>query len=1593
MRYCIFGVCCKWLWRLRWRSYHGPTSRFFYQSSTSCSSVDISIGSRDGNVYVLSQRGGLKWRFEQNKIWKGTVFGIDAKNAEGKVRVLAGSRDNKVYALDKNGVLIWSYDTDHVVRQILVQDINNDGKLEVIVGSEDCYIYVLQCETGALLWKYRTNGWVRTVFAADINDDGEIEILAGSGDKYLYALDKYGQLLWKYCTQSKIHTILAIDLDNDGTVEILFGSNAKDICAITADHQIKWQFHLVNRIHSIIATDLNHDGRIEVVAGCEDGRLYFLNDHGQFLWQHLLDASILSIYITDLNHDSNLELIVGFEDNIISVLRIELLQPELHHKIAAGYYASESPSLTLLDGSVVEASQKKHDMEQKNLEEIFQGRSEIGNMPEELLKAITLSQQKVELLWQREKGYIRTICIHDVDKDGLQEIILGTDEGLVCVLNELGQTLWSYSFTDRVWVVKAGDVDFDGDVEIAVGVADSHVYLLSSTSAVIKWQAQMKDWIESISIVESELQNGTEMMMGSNDKKIYISSDHQKPATEPISSMQSFSVPHSIRALCVYDIDNDGTSEVVAGADDNNIYAYTKNGSLLWIYRTQDRIRAIQIADIDGDGKPETVVGSEDRNVYVLNDKGCLRWYYSTAHRVLDLDIIDIDQDGRCEILVGAADGYMYVLDADGDLRWRYKVSDRIRGVRAADFDRDGNVEIAIGSEDKIIYFLRIANQQECSMQIEHYWNILQTTYSLEDLLRGLALHQNPYLRAFVLLRHAEQVQMIDKDGSLLQALATDTSEYVRTTFAHTIALLYTTQPDQTRHFLDQLATDEALDVRLAFVDSLSEIARVDEHVGIEYFNRLTKDPNKWIRRNVVRKLYLLVDSFPLPAFRLLLTIAQDERDWVRQEVARALAHYFTRHTSSLITGLRTLISSNIDISILHWIANYFSTANISGLFITMADLLSPDLDSANVQSRLKGIVQVLITMKALPHGEEAWLIYNEMLLLHSTSRVEEIAQYRCQFNDIYTDESMRFKDTIQIFKELDKIATSLSVYLRREGFGDRLASLLEAIGNLEELHKDAEQRYFWPKGQKPRFPDYLVLELLLKKWRSIVTAEVSQLQGKADIIPELRTTTAHNEEHVAIWLDIHNRGRSPADNVKVTLQTSLDIDIIGSDTCEFETVPTQGKRTAEFIIKPQNVLPHLAFKILYDDVESRSKYMLFGTRLEIQEKKEPFRQIPNPYTAGTPIQTQEMFYGREDDLRFLKENLTFSSSTVIVLYGQRRSGKSSLLHQLVNTAALDPHIPVYIDMQRESLGITTSAFLYHVAYYIYRALKRKNIIVRFPIRQEFSEDPTFAFDLFLDQINSTFDEAKLVLLIDEFEILEQKVTEGALAPEIFEYLRSQMQHRRNLNFLLSGIHTIEHLSANYWSVFFNIARHRQLSKLNEEAAVKLISEPTGDSLVYDPLAIEKIRSLTADQPYLIQLICRSLVEYSNYEHKNYVTINDVNKVLREVMETGQVHFTWVWHLSTPDERIALSIIAQEGREEGALVSFTDIERIFQQLHLVYNYNQVAQALQSLIDRDILEGRLVEKKFRIPVGLIRALLRNEKPLKDVLLQENLLDQH
>jgi outer membrane protein assembly factor BamB/AAA+ ATPase superfamily predicted ATPase len=1558
--------------------------------------IEVLLGSRNHRFYLLTKLGNLKREVYLESEWVGTICGIDTTQAVDDTRIIVGTRDNTVYAFNEVLQPIWEYAAGLVIRQIEVGDIDGDGKMEVVVCSEDRCIHVLECESGALLWKYKTNAWIRSIAVADVDGDGAIEVLGGSGDNYLHVLDEQGKLKWRYHAGAKIYSLFTADVDGDGVQEILVSTDAKDLYMLALEQQEgklvhirKWRRELSNRVLTLYAVDVNKDGRLEILAGSEDKHLYIFDDRGQMLWKHYLGARIFSIYVKDVDRDGLLEVFVGADDNSVHALRIELNGGE-RERILNYYALLGKPAFSKLNLSPTEITllQVLVDGQQnvtggytlRDLEEARRG----GDSRRILEVLLELEEQKVQLQWSRDVGYVRTLDLSETFDARQMEMVVGTTQGIVYALRADGSEHWHYQLGERIRAIQVGDIDHDGEEEVVVGLAGGRVCVLNKAGDTVKWSSQLEDWITSIWIAPITASDRAELITGSEEKRITVYGETFLPVLEPIIA------PQGIYTIMASDINGDGETEIIAGAVDDNVYAYRSDGTLIWKYKTRDRVRALVVEDIDKDGHKEIVVGSEDRTIHVLNDAGTLEWRYYTPHRVLDLSVADVNGDGNVEVFLGCGDGTVYVLNAQGEDLWRYTVNDRIRIVRAGDIDHDGTYEIVVGSEDRL-YLLKLFDLGELGEQIEGCWRTLEQKDGTEALLEGFLQHRNPVFRVFVCGILKARPDLLKTRPAMLGKLVNDPSPLVRCAVAHAIPIFYKQYRDAVRRFFDTLASDREQDVRLAFVRSLPALVMINRELGFAYLDRFTKNVNLWVRHAVVRELYGLAKDFPEQVFRLLMITSQDDRTWVRQESARSLAHYFDLHTDKLIEGSRSLIAKRSYLDVHELISHQATNAMIRNVFRVMVDLFS-ELNEANLQEKLSEAVKAFADLEGVQYGREVWQFYNELYHLSLMRNIEEIARYRYTLDEQPSLLWVHFEDTLQVLRQLTTVSNALNAYLRREGLGDRLASLYEANKTIDVIYAEVKDKVSEVvQDDTQQLFDIAIFRLVLKRWRSIVTAELSRLVGRAELRLEVQARSLAYEETVSFWLTICNDGNSPADTVTVRLIRGKDFEIGGSDTVHVELVPSRDSVQVEFTIRPLTPKPHLTFEVTYDDADAKGKTHKIGHRLDLHVMEHEYQIINNPYSVGMPIRDGGMFYGRQEDLAILKTDLTNPEVNVtIVLYGQRRSGKTSLLNQLVNTDVLAPHIPVYIDMQNESLSITISKFLRNIAHYIQKALKKRGITIQQPGLKEFEDDPTFVFNCFLDEVEGYLQERKLILCIDEFEILEQKVKEKDLPQEVFEYLRSLMQHRENMNFLFSGTHTIKQLTANYWSVFFNIARHYKLTKLGEEAATQLIVRPVEGKLEYDPFAIKKIRQLTADQPYLIQLICRSVVDYCNAVQKGYVTINDVNTVLDTVMETGEVHFQWIWEQTDQQERLVLAILAQEGGDDRHLLSLGDIEEVYVSHGLPYDHKKVLQALLGLREKDIIESSSNNTRFRVLLGLSQRWLREAKSLRRVMLEENVL---
>jgi tetratricopeptide (TPR) repeat protein len=366
-------------------------------------------------------------------------------------------------------------------------------------------------------------------------------------------------------------------------------------------------------------------------------------------------------------------------------------------------------------------------------------------------------------------------------------------------------------------------------------------------------------------------------------------------------------------------------------------------------------------------------------------------------------------------------------------------------------------------------------------------------------------------------------------------------------------------------------------------------------------------------------------------------------------------------------------------------------------------------------------------------------------------------------------------------------------------------------------------------------------------------------------------------------------------------------------------------------------------------------------------------QRTQNPYVAGPPVRGK-VFFGREDVFRFVNETLELPGQNSVVLFGQRRIGKTSILHALLHHLEGDL-CTVYFDLMGKA-GDSLSDVLYDLARRIARSLEMAP-----PDRSAFTSEYDRAFrEAFLPQVYQELGQRRLVLLFDEFDVLGEESPDGDAAErKLFPYLQSLLADETKLAFVFAVGRRIEELPSNLQAVF-KTALFKRVSFLREDVATALIRQPVEGIIEYQDEAVERILDWSSGHPYFTQLICSELFRFLRQkEEQVHVTPQDVDRVVDVAIERGAAAFAWFWGGLPQAERVILAAIAHIVEEEGFATGRT-IRDTLQRFGVRLLGIELADAPQKLVEWEILR-REKDDSYRFAVRIIHRWVLKEHSIE------------
>lgn len=140
---------------------------------------------------------------------------------------------------------------------------------------------------------------------------------------------------------------------------------------------------------------------------------------------------------------------------------------------------------------------------------------------------------------------------------------------------------------------------------------------------------------------------------------------------------------------------------LAAANHDGTVALYTEHGEHIWLYSLGQNLRRLRAFDLDSNGTTELLIGGDDGKLVVF-ESGTPEPRISTTLGQAITQIRDGETDGNPtsrEFLVGGKDGGLWAFHLNGTELWSATIPDRVNDIALYDSDSDGQSEVFVGDE------------------------------------------------------------------------------------------------------------------------------------------------------------------------------------------------------------------------------------------------------------------------------------------------------------------------------------------------------------------------------------------------------------------------------------------------------------------------------------------------------------------------------------------------------------------------------------------------------------------------------------------------------------------------------------------------------------------------------------------------------------------------------------------------------------------------------------------------------------------------------------------------------------------------------
>ncbi|NEO23434.1 ABC transporter substrate-binding protein [Moorena sp. SIO4A5] len=380
-------------------------------------------------------------------------------------------------------------------------------------------------------------------------------------------------------------------------------------------------------------------------------------------------------------------------------------------------------------------------------------------------------------------------------------------------------------------------------------------------------------------------------------------------------------------------------------------------------------------------------------------------------------------------------------------------------------------------------------------------------------------------------------------------------------------------------------------------------------------------------------------------------------------------------------------------------------------------------------------------------------------------------------------------------------------------------------------------------------------------------------------------------------------------------------------------------------------------------------------------------RNHPNPYIIGSVIDDPDKFFGRESLFQFIEDNLR-QRVKVILLHGQRRIGKSSILAQIPKKVATDQFFFVNSDLHssiHKPLSLLIHELAQDICEHLVDDFDLEQDYITPPSEQELDKDPTIFFEQFLPKVYWVLKSKNLVVLLDEFDVLTNPKSRSEY--RFFPYLADLIKRHHQLFMIAVMGRNLDDLPTLLQ--VFGSPPYQEIGFLDEFSARRLITKPAQGVVTYEINAINEIYKLSAGHPYFTQVLCSTLFSRARENQNRRIYSADVELIVKQAIEKAEAGLAWLWDGLPIPEQVVFSAVA-----EAQKIAISQHQTVPEHpLSFLKRYGVIqTKSLYEAAKRLQRYGFVDDTERRVKVRLVQHWLVQYHPLRQEILALQTLDQ-